>query len=86
MPSAFHILEAFLQGCAPDSAETTAPVNATGEPVIGFTELSPALLAMEAERLGLPAAIANPELLRRQLYLQMKQQAPVPDPASATDV
>ncbi len=56
-----------------------------GEPVIGFTELSPALLAMEAERLGLPDAIRNPELLRRQIYLQMRQQAPVHGPAPATD-
>lgn len=86
MFSALRAFEDFLLGGAPEPAGRPASGCRDGEPVVGFTELSPALLAMEAERLGLPAAIANPELLRRQLYLQLKQQAPVPGPAPATDV
>jgi len=86
MLAALHVLEDFLLAAPPGPAKGPEPGGWNGEPVVGFTELSPALLAMEAERLGLPAAMANPELLRRQLYLQLKQQAPDPGPAPATDV
>ncbi len=72
-----HLLDGM--GRAPEPAEPG------GEAAFLFTELSPALLAMEAERLGEAAACFSPESLRRQLYLQMKQQAPAPGPDTATD-
>ena len=66
--------------CAPE------PIDRRADEAFAFTELSPALLAMEAERMGEAAASRTPESLRRQLYRQMKEQAPISGPDPETNV
>jgi hypothetical protein len=64
------------EGAAPDAGDRRV------EPAFVFTELSPSLLAMEAERLGTPAGSRDAESLRQRLHMQMKQQVPAPGPVT----
>jgi hypothetical protein len=50
-----------------------------------FTELSPSLLAMEAERLGGSAGKACDDALRRRIYAQMAGRARQPGSDSTAD-
>lgn len=93
MLSRSHFLRELLQGTAglashtlEDSECAPEPIDRRAEQSFAFTELSPALLAMEAERMGQAAANRTPESLRRQLYRQMKEQAPVSGPDPETNV
>jgi hypothetical protein len=93
MLSRNHFLRELIQGTVgaaarflDDSEGAPDPADRRAEQAFAFTELSPALLAMEAERMGGAATTRCPELLRRQLYRQMKQQAPVSGPDTETNV
>jgi hypothetical protein len=93
MPSRSQFLRELIQGTAgvaarfPDDSECAPdPADRMAEQAFAFTELSPALLAMEAERMGESAASRSPESLRWQLYQQMKKQAPLSGPDIETNV
>lgn len=88
-----HFLRELFQGTGglathiPDESECEPePIDRRAEEAFAFTELSPALLAMEAERMGEAAASRTPESLRRQLYRQMKEQAPMSGPDPETNI
>lgn len=93
MLSRSHFLRELFQGTAglatqilDESECEPEPIDRRAEESFAFTELSPALLAIEAERLGEAAANRTPESLRRQLYRQMKEQAPISGPDPETNV
>jgi hypothetical protein len=57
----------------PRAAPSTDAANQADLP---FTEISPSLLAIEAQRRGIPVEINNAESLRHKIFMEMAEKCP----------